>query len=293
MGELTSGILSGAAWDAIKKGINISKIFLKNKLSNWLLDDESLDKIVTYLNDTPNVCLQSEGMLKEYINLNEDILNCLKNAIPKSIEHSFNQHIESSQGLAINTMIGGNVKNSYKNKIINNYSSGEEPRKTQGLTFSLMQRFNKYHAVQVVKSFSSTRDNYNVVNNDTSFVHVNINIPKDVCKKDSCQFAMLLFLYVPSENLLNYYDEQYRLEFILNTSQNIKKVQLQIKDTQQSQFVDLPLNSGEFKVPLNEISIRTSWKDVREICFTVFADENYIVGENGFIEVNNLQLTKA
>lgn len=292
MDELTSGILSGAIWDAIKKGINISKGFLKNKLANWLLDDESLDIIATYLNNTPNICLQSEGMLKEYINLSEDILNCLKNAIPKDIEHSFNQDVKNNQGIAINTMIGGNVNNNYKNEIINNYSSGEEPRRTQGRPFSLMQRFNKYHAVQLVRSFSSTRDNYNVINNDTSFVYANINIPKDVRKKDGCQFAMLLFLYVPSENLVNYYDEQYNLEFILNTSTNIKKVQLQIKDTQQSQFVDLPLNCGKFKIPLNEISIRTSWKDVREICFTIFADENYITGENGFIEVHNLQLVK-
>ena len=49
MNELTSGIVSSAVWDLIKKGTSVTKDFLKNKLSNWILDDKSLDKICKYI----------------------------------------------------------------------------------------------------------------------------------------------------------------------------------------------------------------------------------------------------
>ena len=73
MNELTSGIVSSAVWDLIKKGTSVTKDFLKNKLSNWILDDKSLDKICKYINNTPDVYLKSEGLLKEYINIDEEI----------------------------------------------------------------------------------------------------------------------------------------------------------------------------------------------------------------------------
>ncbi len=45
MNELTSGIVSSAVWDLIKKGTSVTKrLSQKNKLSNWILDDKSLDK---------------------------------------------------------------------------------------------------------------------------------------------------------------------------------------------------------------------------------------------------------
>lgn len=44
---------------------------------------------------------------------------------------------------------------------------------------------------------------------------------------------------------------------------------------------------------LNELKMacRDAWKDIQEICFTVFADEDYITGENGIIQIRKLQLS--
>ena len=67
MNELTSGIVSSAVWDLIKKGTSVTKDFLKNKLSNWILDDKSLDKICKYINNTPDVYLKSEDYLKNIL----------------------------------------------------------------------------------------------------------------------------------------------------------------------------------------------------------------------------------
>ncbi len=43
---------------------------------------------------------------------------------------------------------------------------------------------------------------------------------------------------------------------------------------------------------MKDISKRESWKDIREICFIIFANDGYIVGENGFILIKGLRLEK-
>lgn len=54
----------------------------------------------------------------------------------------------------------------------------------------------------------------------------------------------------------------------------------------------MPLKKGFFDYTLKDISKRESWKDIREICFVVFADDEYIMGENGFIRIKGLRLEK-
>lgn len=78
----------------------------------------------------------------------------------------------------------------------------------------------------------------------------------------------------------------------METSDSIRQVQLQVKNSNQQQFVDIPLKKGIFDYAMNDISKRESWKDIREICFIVFADDRYIMGENGFIRIKGLRLEK-
>ena len=46
-------------------------------------------------------------------------------------------------------------------------------------------------------------------------VYANIMIPMEVKKREGCQFSMILFSYIPSENWLNYVDEDYRMKFFM------------------------------------------------------------------------------
>lgn len=103
---------------------------------------------------------------------------------------------------------------------------------------------------------------------------------------------MILFSYIPEENWTYFYDKKYFLEFKLHKSDNIKLVQFQIKDVHQNQFIDLALNTESFCISLNELSPRSTWEGIYEICFCIFADDEYIIGEKGFIEIENLQLIK-
>ncbi len=282
MEELTSVVLSGIAWDAIKKGIKISTNYLKKRLSNWILDDDKLEEISKYMGNIPDAYCMSEGMIKEYLNLNERLLDILKEAKPTGSHIS--QTIEKNYGLNVGLSTG----------TINqtNYYSEEKPRDIAGEKFSLIEDRTKFNSVPIVKSFCSTRDQCIIENDVEPSVYADIMIPMDVKKREGCQFSMILFSYIPSENWLNYFDAGYRIKFFMETSDSIRQVQFQIKNSSQQQFVDIPLKEGVFDYTMKDISKRESWKDIREICFVVFADDGYIMGENGFIRIKGLRLEK-
>lgn len=282
MEELTSVVLSGIAWDAIKKGIKISTNYLKKRLSNWILDDDKLEEISKYMGNIPDAYCMSEGMIKEYLNLNERLLDILKEAKPTGSHIS--QTIEKNYGLNVGLSTG----------TINqtNYYSEEKPRDIAGEKFSLIEDRTKFNSVPIVKSFCSTRDQCIMENDVEPSVYADIMIPMDVKKREGCQFSMILFSYIPSENWLNYFDAGYRIKFFMETSDSIRQVQFQIKNSSQQQFVDIPLKEGVFDYTMKDISKRESWKDIREICFVVFADDGYIMGENGFIRIKGLRLEK-
>lgn len=282
MNELTSGIVSSAVWDLIKEGTSVTKDFLKNKLSNWILDDKSLDKICKYINNTPDVYLKSEGLLKEYINIDEEIQKELEFA--KYIKPTVSQNIG---------VVNGNVFGNIEGDVINNYNNSQKPKETNNSTYYLTDRFNEYCPIQIVKSYDVTRDICNIENESNGpVIKAKITMPEKVKQLPGCQFAMILLSFTPFINLENYYDENYNLEFSLDTSQSIKLVQFQIKNVQQSQFIDFPLENKHHIIPLAKMSSRDSWKEIKEICFTVFADDRYITDEIGYIKISGLRLTK-
>lgn len=282
MEELTSVVLSGIVWDALKKGIKISANYLKEKLSNWLLDDDKWEEISHYMGNIPDTYCMSEGMIKEYLNLNERLLEILREAKP--ISAPISQTIEKNYGLNVGFSTGTIVQT--------NYYSGEKPRDIAGEKFSLMEDRTKFNSIPLIKSFCDTRDQCVIEGGAEPSVYADIIIPTAVKKREGCQFSMILFSYIPSENWLNYFDAGYRMKFSMETSDSIRQVQFQIKNSGQQQFVDVPLKKGIFDYAMKDISKRESWKDIREICFIIFANDEYIVGENGFILIKGLRLEK-
>lgn len=282
MEELTSIVLSGIAWDAMKKGIRISANYLKEKLSNWILGDDKLEEISECLQKIPDMYCISEGMIREYLNLNEKLLDILKEAKLKDMHIS--QTVQTNNGIAV-AYNPGTIH-------VTNYNSTEKPREAVGERFSLIKNQTKFNTIPIVESFCETRKKCIIEEGTIPSVYANITIPVEIKKREGCQFSMILLSYIPSENWLNYFDAGYKMKFAIETSYNIKQIQLQIKDSHQQQFVDLALREGTFDYLMGDISSRESWKDVREICFTVFADDEYILGENGFIRIIEPRLEK-
>ena len=274
MEELFLGILSGAVYDIVKGGLKITGDYLKEKLSNWILSDANLKRVEDAVNTVPHEYLMSEGVFKEYLKI--AIKDISENAAPKSMS----QYIESNNGIIVQNNSGS----------ISMYSNGNQPRATKNEILDIVKEYVKFRAIQTVKSFSGVREEC-VVEENTKVVCAEIEIPSYVKEKAGCEFEMILFEYIPSENWWDYFDEKYRLEFRIDRSNSIKQVQLQIKNSDQHAFVDLKIDGNFFSRPLSQMACRDAWKDIHEICFTVFADEDYITGEKGIIQIRKLQLS--
>lgn len=274
MEELFLSLLASAVYDIVKGGFKITGGYLKEKLSNWILSDANLKQVEGAVNTVPHEYLMSEGVFKEYLKI--AIKDISENAAPKSMS----QYIESNNGIIIQNNPGS----------ISIYSNGNQPRATENEILDIVKDYVKFRAIQTVKSFSDVREECVVGENDR-VVCAEIEIPSYIKEKAGCGFEMILFEYIPSENWLNYFDEKYRLEFGIDRSNSIKQIQLQIKNSDQQAFVDLKINGNFFSRPLSQMAGRDAWQDIREICFTVFADEDYITGEKGIIQIRKLQLS--
>lgn len=274
MEELFLGILSGAVYDIVKGGLKITGDYLKEKLSNWILSDANLKRVEDAVNTVPHEYLMSEGVFKEYLKI--AIKDISENAAPRSMS----QYIENNYG----TVIQNGPES------ISMHSDRNPSRATENEILDIVKEYVKFRAIQTVKSFSGVREEC-VVEENAKVVCAEIEIPSYVKEKAGCEFEMILFEYIPSENWLNYFDEKYRLEFGIDRSNSIKQVQLQIKNSDQQAFVDLKIDGNFFSRPLSQMACRDAWKDIHEICFTVFADEDYITGEKGIIQIRKLQLS--
>lgn len=278
MDELTIGVLSSAVWDLIKKGAGVTTKNLKGKLKDWILSDDDLNTLADNINSASINEVVSERALQEYFCSNEEIIKLLSKA--KHIE-KITQTVYGDDNIVIGKagtiIIDGDDKK--KTSAI----------KTNNLDLNIFEKFNRFHSVQLLASFLATREKYEIQNNS---VAANIYIPERIMRLEDCNFVMVLFSFSPNLNLENYCKENYSLYFELDTSDSIEQVQLQIKDTNQQQFIDEPIEKGVFNYKLKDMANVESWSSVREICFVVFADDQYIKNEKGEIIIRNLSLRK-
>lgn len=139
MGFLTSSILSGVAWDSIKRFGKVSIDKLKEGLKEWILDEQSYETIVNKINSAPEIIKKTEGLLKEYIDSEEVIKKILTNAKStnsliqsgNTYENSLNQ--QGNRNTMINNGSQFNINNpsggQFAHSITNINKKGEQPKK--------------------------------------------------------------------------------------------------------------------------------------------------------------------
>ncbi|MFR8033418.1 MAG: hypothetical protein ACLU6W_05275 [Lachnospiraceae bacterium] len=279
MDEILLGMISGAAWDALKRGSSITVGYLKEKLSKWILSDSELETIREALEKVPLAYQPSEGLIREYLKLNEKIMKICEK---QKLSHITVGNVHDNEG---NVVIGNG--NNVAIKYVQNRS---QKRMANDPIFSLFELHNLFNPVQLVKSFSSSRTNYET--ESCRSINADIFIPTER-KDEGDNFVMLLFSYKPSENWEEFYNKGYRMAFDLVLSETINKICLQIKNSSQTQFVDIELPSGKFDYLLSRMSDnKENWSDIKEICFVVFANDDYINGEYGSFEIKDFCLKK-
>ena len=86
--------------------------YLKERLKKWLIDDDSIIKITASLNNIPYACQRSSGLIKEHLDLDDNLQKVLKQiSLKNNIDNSMN--IVENNGVAVYENNGNIILNSH------------------------------------------------------------------------------------------------------------------------------------------------------------------------------------
>lgn len=277
-------IAAGAAWDSIKKGVSLTKSVLKEKLSKWLADDV-ISEIYSSIEKAPPFCLESKEKIEAYLGMNSDLIAYLDRATGGDDTYNTIQQEAHNVSGVMAGIINGPVTL---------YTNEEKPRRMGDGPFSVIQDYLQSRSIQIVKSYSNTRDipEIGVAEGGKLFVHSTFAPPAQ--EVQSLAFVMTLFSYIPPENWTEFALHGRRMEFEIDVSPGVESIQLQIKDSKQKQFIDAPLTISNGKIAfsgkMTELAPLAAWKDVGEVCFTIFSENCSSWGQPFSYKIRNFNL---
>ena len=107
------------------------------------------------------------------------------------------------------------------------------------------------------------------------------------------EFIMALLKYIPREDWSVFWANGYTLSFEIESAE-LFAIQLEIKDSLQNKFVDKKIVLSESPIkqafPLQRLTRRVdSWKDIGELCFTIFMNSDYFHDLKGTVRISNLR----
>lgn len=161
--------------------------------------------------------------------------------------------------------------------------------------FDILGNYCIHNKVKSVVSYAD-RNAIKLDNNIISKKHIKAyidfsNIPKDDINQN---FVMVFLKYLTRENWSSFFEKKYKLKFKYKFSDNIKGIQLEIKNSQMDKIVDefVTNDSNAFELDVSNIGNVNLWEDINEFCFTLFYGEDFIEGEKGEIEIYDLMFSE-
>ena len=80
MGVVLESIISGVIWDLIKSGVRLTGIAIKEKLQDWILPVEDLQKIADRVNAAAETDKKSAKYIEAYLEEHQDLIDIIKSA---------------------------------------------------------------------------------------------------------------------------------------------------------------------------------------------------------------------
>ena len=212
---------------------------------------------------------------------------------PKSLLHKINEICERifppvnpRKTVPIPEVVGINVQNY-------NYEDGNYA--IEDNYHSILEEYLKYAEVKPIASYGKKAMKIGLIQNEkeTGF-NAKIDISEAPTNSKNQEFVMCLINYIPSENWVDFYKRDFYIEFNIKASKEIRKVQLEIKNSLKDKLVDKEINLTEtdvhVKLSMSKLAREGAWSDINEICFTIFLNKSYIVDNTGELVVTNLNL---
>lgn len=127
-------------------------------------------------------------------------------------------------------------------------------------------------------------------------VGANIDFSKRPDNNENRNFVMILMKYVPKCNMIYYYKKGYSFMFDIKADKGISGIQLEIKNINQrhivDEFVSVTNEWKHYSFELKRYFKEEAWKEISEICFTIFDEKGYIFDDIGKLEIRNCLLKK-
>lgn len=105
------------------------------------------------------------------------------------------------------------------------------------------------------------------------------------------KFVMICLKYIPKCNMTYFYKKGYSFMFDIRSEKGICGLQLEIKDTKANKVINeyLPVTKEflNYSFKINEFLDIEAWKEINEICFTVFLEDDYVYKTKGNLEIKN------
>lgn len=129
-----------------------------------------------------------------------------------------------------------------------------------------------------------------LINNGIYLLRADINLEGKPSLNIDRIFVMALLKYTPYIDWSYYAECGYILKFKIRG--NIKGIQLEVKNRRKQKLIDKYIQIRDsfesWEFPLDKEA--SKWKDVEEVCFTVFDEPEYILNGRGSFEVMDLTL---
>ncbi len=162
-------------------------------------------------------------------------------------------------------------------------------------TVDIFGEYCKKNRVQPIISYGDSNALKLISEIDKGHVTIKGNVdltrkPKD---NNNRNFVMVLLKYSPKCNLMYFFRKGYSFSFEIK-GKEICGLQIEIKDNSQNKVLDEFVNvsdkfaSHSFK--LKDYSTVDVWKDIGEICFTIFTEKTYVSSDVGYFEIRNCLL---
>lgn len=159
--------------------------------------------------------------------------------------------------------------------------------------------FNKYcekNRIQPIISYGDSNALQVTTELDKGNVQIKANMDLSHLPKANHErnFVMILLKYIPLANFSYFYKKGYSFIFDIKSKKGICGIQLEIKNTHGGKIIDeyiqVSPNLSHHSFKLNEYSNSEGWKDINEICFTIFTEDGYILERKGSLEIYNCML---
>lgn len=164
----------------------------------------------------------------------------------------------------------------------------------------LLEKYCERNRVHPIVSYGDTNalNLYTEIDKGRVTVRAEVDLQKKPQSNDNRHFVMIMLKYIPKCNMTYFYNKGYSFMFDAKSEKGICGIQVEVKDTHKlkviDEFVEIEKEWKSYAFKLNEYGLSEAWKEIEEICFTIFLEKEYILKNKAYIEIRNciLQVEK-